>query len=127
MPQDPLPSEAELLLLQALWENPDATVQTVHEWIEATGKQVGYTTTLKQLQRMQGKGLVTRRKEGKQHLYRAVPDRATTEAALVERMSNTAFSGSAIRLALKALGSADPTRDELAELERWIEDQKNRK
>ena len=127
MPQDPLPSEAELLLLQALWENPDATVQTVHEWIEATGKQVGYTTTLKQLQRMQGKGLVTRRKEGKQHLYRAVPDRATTEAALVERMSNTAFSGSAIRLALKALGSADPTRDELAELERWIEDQKDRK
>ena len=127
MPQEALPSEAELLLLQALWENPDATVQTVHEWIEATGKQVGYTTTLKQLQRMQGKGLVTRRKEGKQHLYRAVPDRATTEAALVERMSNTAFSGSAVRLALKALGSADPTRDELAELERWIEDQKDRK
>ena len=127
MANDNLPSDAELLLLQALWENPVAPVQTVHEWIEATGKQVGYTTTLTQLQRMHRKGLVTRTKEGKQHLYSAALDRATTEAALVERMSNTAFSGSAVRLALKALGSADPTRDELAELEKWLEDQKDRK
>lgn len=127
MANDNIPSDAELLLLQALWENPDATVQTVHEWVEATGKQVGYTTTLKQLQRLFAKGLVARRKEGKQHLYRAVPDRAATEAALVERMTRNAFAGSAVRLALKALGSAEPTRAEMAELERWIEEQKDRK
>lgn len=127
MTHENLPSDAELLLLQALWEHPDATVQTVHEWVEAAGKQVGYTTTLKQLQRLLGKGLVSRRKEGKLHLYRAVPDREATEAALIERMTKTAFSGSAVRLALKALGTADPTRDEMAELERWIEDQKDRK
>lgn len=127
MAHDNLPSDAELLLLQALWENPDATVQAVHEWGEAAGKQVGYTTTLTQLQRLYRKGLVSRRKEGKQHLYRAVLEREATEAALVERMSQTAFSGSAIRLAMKALGSADPTTAELAELERWLDEQKDRK
>ncbi len=127
MANDNLPSDAELLLLQALWEHPDATVQTVHEWGEAAGKEVGYTTTLTQLQRLFRKGLVSRRKEGKQHFYRAVLDREATEAALIERMSKNAFAGSAVRLALKALGTSKPTQDEMAELERWIEDQKDRK
>lgn len=127
MTHDNLPSDAELLLLQALWEHPDATVQEVHEWVEAVGKRVGYTTTLTQLQRLHRKGLVSRRKEGKQHLYRAVPDREATEHALVERMSKTTFDGSAVRLALKALGTAEPTQDEIAQLEHWIEDQKDRK
>ena len=127
MANDNLPSDAELLLLQALWEHPGATVQTVHEWVEATGKQVGYTTTLTQLQRLHRKGFVSRTKDGKQHCYHAALDRATTEAALVARMSNTAFSGSPVRLALKALGAAEPTHDELAELERWLKDQKDRK
>lgn len=127
MTPDNLPSDAELLLLQSLWEHPDATVQEVHEWGEAAGKRVGYTTTLTQLQRLHRKGLVSRRKEGKQHLYRAVSDREATETALVERMSKTTFDGSAVRLALKALGTAKPTSDEMAELERWIEDQKDRK
>ena len=127
MEPDRLPSDGELLLLQALWENPDATVQTVHDWIIATGKTVGYTTTLTQLQRLYRKGLVARRKDGRQHLYRAVPDRATTEAALIGRMSDAAFAGSRVQLALRALGEAEPTREELDELARWVEDQKDRK
>ena len=125
MDQLPLPSEAELLLLRALWEHPDATVQRVHEWIEAAGKEVSYTTVLTQLQRMHRKGLVTRSRAGKQHQYRAAVDRSATETALVERLSDTVFAGSALRLALKALGTDQPSVEELDELERWIAEQKD--
>ncbi|MEM6772570.1 MAG: BlaI/MecI/CopY family transcriptional regulator [Bacteroidota bacterium] len=123
---DPLlPSDAELQLLQALWEHPDATVQAVHAWIESSGKAVGYTTVLKQLQRMHAKGLVSRERVGKQHCYRAVKDRAETEALLIERLSRTAFDGSAVQLALRALGQDTPSSEEISALERWLDDQKN--
>ena len=125
MTQPPLPSEAELLLLRALWEHPNATVQHVHEWITAAGKDVSYTTVLTQLQRMHRKGLVTRSRTGKQHQYRAAVDRSATETALVERLSDTVFAGSALRLALKALGTDQPSPEELDELERWIAEQKD--
>lgn len=120
----PLPSEAELVLLRALWDEPGATVQAVHERTTAAGKAVGYTTVLTQLQRMLKKGLVSRERRGKQHFYRAAVERAATEAALVERMSKTAFGGSAVRLALRALGDSRPTRAELDELSRWLDAKK---
>ncbi|OAV44147.1 BlaI/MecI/CopY family transcriptional regulator [Lewinella sp. 4G2] len=120
-----LPSDAELALLQALWEGPESTVQEVHDWGKRTGREVGYTTVLTQLQRMHRKGLVSRKRDGKQHRYSAVTDRATTEAALVEKLSRTAFAGSPIRLAIRALGNDKPTAEELNELERWIASQKD--
>lgn len=122
-----LPSDAELLLLQALWELAGGTVQEVHEWIEASGKEVGYTTVLKQLQRMHKKGLVSRLRVGKHHDYRAVPSRSETEAMLVDRLSEAAFEGSGVRLALKALGKDEPTSAELAELEQWLRHKKDQK
>ena len=126
MAELPYPSDAELLLLQALWETPDATVQQVHDWMRVAGKTVGYTTVLTQLQRLHKKGLVRRERRGKQHHYRATQDRAATEAALIDRLSETAFAGSPIKLALRALGSDEPTATELAELERWLNEQKRK-
>lgn len=114
-----------MLLLRALWEHPGSTVQAVHEWVSTHGKEVGYTTTLTQLQRMHRKGLVSRERIGKQHHYYAEADRAATEAALIERMTKTAFDGSAVKLALRALGETRPTREELDELSRWLDAQKD--
>ena len=125
MSQPSLPSEAELLLLTALWEEPDASVQRVHERVGAGGKRVTYTTVLTQLQRMLRKGLVSRQRVGKQHRYRAAVERSATETALIERLSDSAFAGSTVRLAMKALGNDRPSPDELADLERWIAEQKN--
>lgn len=122
-----IPSDAELLLLQALWEHPGSTVQEVHAWGERVGKAVGYTTVLTQLQRMFKKEMVTRERRGRQHHYTAILGRDETEAALVARLSDTAFEGSSVRLALKALGNDRPSSTELEELERWITEQKNRK
>ena len=121
-----LPSEGELLLLQALWERPSATVQHVHEWVEAQGKQVAYTTVLTQLQRMHKKKLVKRRRSGKQHLYTAVSEQATVEAQLTAQLRDTVFGGSEIRLALSALGS-DRRFDtnELDALQGWLAKQKS--
>ena len=66
------PSEAELEILQILWEHQPTTVKVVHE-ILSKKKEVGYTTVLKQMQRMyEDKQMLKRTKEGKTHLYEAV-------------------------------------------------------
>jgi len=121
-----LPSDAELRILQALWDHPGSTVQEVHAWGEQAGVDVGYTTVLTQLQRMHKKALVTRERRGRQHHYHAALGRDVTEAALVARLSESAFAGSAVRLALKALGNDRPSAADLEALEQWIKAQKDK-
>ena len=126
MPDHPLPSDGELRILQALWERPAASVHEVHQWLGTHEREFSYTTVLTQLQRMYKKGLVQRTRDGLQHRYSAVPTRAETEAELIQRLSDQVFDGSSIRLALKALGTNQPTGEELDELQRWLDAQKDR-
>ena len=121
----PLPSDAELRILQALWEEPGASVHDVHQWLCTHEREVSYTTVLTQLQRMHKKGLVKRQREGLQHRYRAVGTRTEVEAELIRRLSDKVSDGSAVKLALKALGADRPSPDELNELQRWLDAQKN--
>src|SRR5579864_6094046 len=56
-PRTPLPSDAELDILAAVWRLGPSTVREIHE---ALAKDSGYTTTLKQMQLMTEKGLLVR-------------------------------------------------------------------
>ncbi|MGB3798223.1 MAG: BlaI/MecI/CopY family transcriptional regulator [Lewinella sp.] len=125
MAVNPLPSDAELRILQALWEQPDGSVHDVHQWLCTHERAVSYTTVLTQLQRMHKKELVRRTSDGRQHRYQSVPTRTEVEAELILRLSDKAFDGSAVRLALKALGTDKPSADELDELQRWLDAQKD--
>ncbi|WP_116105955.1 BlaI/MecI/CopY family transcriptional regulator [Lewinella sp. IMCC34191] len=125
MAEYPLPSDAELRILQALWEQPGASVHDIHRWVCAHERAVSYTTVLTQLQRMHKKELVRRTSQGRQHRYEAVPNRAEVEAELIHRLSDKAFEGSAVKLALKALGADRPSPQELDELQRWLDAQKD--
>lgn len=122
---DPQPSEAELAILQALWQQQPASVREVHEIISRQ-RDVGYTTVLKQLQRMLDKGLVSRTERGKTHYYRAKLTQESVQRDLLDRLADTAFGGSAIRLALRALGQERPSPEELDELQRRLDELKNR-
>ena len=59
------PTESELEVLKVLWQMGRATVKQVNEEINKT-KETGYTTTLKIMQIMFEKGLVSKNAEGKQ-------------------------------------------------------------
>jgi len=54
-----LPTEGELEILSVLWLNGASTVRAVNETLNKT-KETGYTTTLKLMQIMFEKGLVSR-------------------------------------------------------------------
>ncbi|MDP5169747.1 MAG: BlaI/MecI/CopY family transcriptional regulator [Bacteroidia bacterium] len=117
------PSDAELEILQILWEAQPLTVRQVHEQLALT-KDVGYTTTLKQMQRMLDKELLSRTEEGKTHLYTTPVQRGNIRKSLLSRLAETAFKGSAMSLAMQALGDSDPSEQELEALERWLEEKR---
>ncbi len=124
--KDLQPSEAELEILQILWEIEPATVRMVHETLSRK-KQVGYTTTLKQMQRMLDKRLLTREEQGKTHLYTAIARPDEIRKNLFDRLVDTAFEGSAMKLVMHALGGSETSEEEIEQLMNWLEQQKQNK
>ena len=97
----PRPTDAELEILRALWELGPATVRQVHEALSAYAG-TGYTTTLKLMQIMADKGLVTRNESARTHVYDARVSQEHTQRQLVNDLVERAFGGSAAELVLQS-------------------------
>lgn len=118
------PTEKELEILQVLWKNGPVAVKDVHESMGGDDKN-GYTTILKLLQIMHEKGLVTRQKSGKLHLYKAAASQEHTRQFIIDKMIHTVFQGSAMQLVMSALGNKKSSKEELLEIRRYLEKLEN--
>jgi predicted transcriptional regulator len=114
------PTEKELEILQILWQKGPVAVKDVHE--EMGGEAAnGYTTILKLLQIMYEKGLVTRQKSGKLHLYEAIASQESTQQQVIDKIISTVFQGSAAQLVMSALGNKRSSKAELLEIKKYLE------
>lgn len=121
MPKKTLkPTESELNILQLLWENGPSSVRSINDEL-CKIREVGYTTTLKILQIMTEKGLVTRVKDGRNHIYSAAVEQNTAQRQLLDKLLNGVFGGSAKKLIMQALGTHNPSKKELEEIRAYIE------
>ena len=113
------PTEGELQILIVLWKKGPCTVRDVNQ-VLAGNKEVGYTTTLKLMQIMHEKGLLRRSRQGKSHIYSSVVSEDLTQKQLVEKLLDTAFHGSALKMVMQALGSKKSSPQELKEIKEFI-------
>ena len=120
------PTEKELEILQILWRTGPAAVKEVHDKLGGN-EQNGYTTILKMMQIMHEKGLVSRARSGKLHLYEALASRELTRQFMLDKMINTVFQGSAMQLVMSALGNTKSSKEELSEIKRYLEKLKKNK
>lgn len=112
----PRPTDAELGILNVLWERGPSTVRDVHEALYRD-EGAGYTTALKLMQIMHAKGLVLRDDSERAHVFRAAVSRERTQKRFVAEMVQRVFNGSPSQLVLQALGGrAKATREELDEI-----------
>ncbi len=116
----PRPTEAELAILQVLWERGPSTVRQVQDEIAAK-RGTGYTTTLKLMQIMYEKGLLKRDDSNRSHIYSAVVSRQKTQRQIIGELLKQVFEGSAQKLVLQALSSKKSSRAELAEIRKLID------
>ncbi|MEL7145959.1 MAG: BlaI/MecI/CopY family transcriptional regulator, partial [Bacteroidota bacterium] len=114
------PSEAELEILQILWAQQPCSVKYVHEQISKQRK-VGYTTTLKQMQRMLEKGLVMRSEgQGKSHVYQATTSAESIRGTLFDGLLSRVFGDSVSDLVLHALGNEKTSDEELEKIRDFL-------
>ncbi|MEO7266168.1 MAG: BlaI/MecI/CopY family transcriptional regulator [Ferruginibacter sp.] len=120
------PTESELEILSVLWDKGEATVRTVHEELTKT-KDAGYTTTLKLMQIMFEKNLVTRDSSCKTHIYTPAVTKEKTQHQFLNKMVNSLFAGSTSQLVMHALGGNNASDAELDKIEQLIKALKAKK
>lgn len=119
------PTDAELEILQVLWETGKASVREVHDRLAAS-KDTGYTTTLKIMQVMHSKGLLTRDEQNRSHIYHPAVEEKEIKKSLVQDFMGSAFGGSAKNLVMQALGQGKPSKEELDEIRAFLDQLENK-
>lgn len=109
------PTDAELDILQILWDAGPQTVRQVHEAV-ARRRKAGYTSVLKMMQVMHEKRLVACDKSKMTHVYRARVTKDATIRRMVIRFLDRVFGGSADKLVLELLAAKKTSRKELEEI-----------
>jgi BlaI family transcriptional regulator, penicillinase repressor len=115
------PSEAELQILQIVWDLEPVSVRDIYERVAAT-KSVGYTTVLKQVQRLTEKGVLEKMLEQGGHLYRSSAQEEEVKRNMASQVLQNTFGGSALQMMMHALGDKekiDPK--ELQDLRDWLD------
>ncbi len=120
------PTEAELDILSILWQNGATTVRVVNDELNRQshvrgGGDVGYTTTLKIMQIMTEKHLVHRDESSRTHIYHANVKESDIQQNLVEKLVDSAFRGSAMKLVMQALGHSQTSKQELDEIRKLLD------
>ena len=120
----PEPTNAELDILQVLWDRGPSTVRQVHDHL-ARQRATGYTTTLKLMQIMVQKGILVRDESNRTHLYRDAQTREKTQRQLVRNLMQRVFDGSTAGLVMQALSARKASAEELADIRRLLDELDN--
>jgi predicted transcriptional regulator len=117
-------TDAELRLMDVLWEKGAGTVSDV---VEALPKSVplAYSTVLTTLRILENKGYLTHRQEGRAYIYRPVIGRDQARQSAVSHLVRRFFDGSRDELMLRLLEDKGIDARELKRLRRLIEEDKS--
>lgn len=113
--EKPEPTKAELDILTILWKHGPSTVRAVHDQLNSF-KEVNYTTTLKQMQLMAEKGMLSRDERSMKHIYEAVEEEQKTKSLLLDRFVDHLYGGSASNLVMQLLDNKKTSKAELDEI-----------
>jgi BlaI family transcriptional regulator, penicillinase repressor len=119
------PSDSELEIMQILWENGPLTVRDVNDSLNLA-RRVGYTTTLKIMQIMTEKKMLTRDTTQRSHIYSPTLDPREVQTNILDHVLKTAFRGNRSNLVLRALGSGQASPSEMADIKALIEEMENK-
>ena len=108
-------SELQLALMQILWTRGEASNA---EMLEALRPQrdLAHTTVATLLTRLEKRGLVASRREGRSLLYRSLVEPEQVQRAMVGGLLSRLFEGKPSRLLAHLVGEGRVSDDELAQM-----------
>ncbi|HEY1173095.1 MAG TPA: BlaI/MecI/CopY family transcriptional regulator [Verrucomicrobiae bacterium] len=117
--------ELQLRILKVLWGKREGTVGEVHEALSAED-DFAYTTIATMLRKMEARGLVKHRTEGRTFIYAAmVAEHEVTKGALNDLVDRF-FEGSLAEAMNHLLTSREVSKEELARMQKLIEERKKK-
>lgn len=117
--------DLQLRIMKVLWRLGAASVAEVHA--ELAGERLAYTTVATMLRKMEGRGLVRHRDEksegrGRRFIYEAALSADDVTRRMATDLVDRLFEGSLATAVEHLLTARQVSRDELAELERLIQE-----
>jgi len=117
----PEPTRSELEILQVLWKHGPSTVRQVNDTLNEQKRAVQYTSTLKLMQIMVEKNILKRDESAMKHVYSAVVEEKTFKGFMLERFVDSLYEGSASSLMMQLLGNKKPSKEELSEIRKMLD------
>jgi predicted transcriptional regulator len=117
--------DLQLRIMQALWACGEASVAEIQTALPS-GADLAYTTVATMLRKMEARGLVRHRAEGRTFIYRAAVAADQVSRGVAEHVLDRLFGGSVEALVSHLLTAREIAPDELSRLEALIAQRRNR-
>ena len=116
--------DLQLQIMKALWRGGEATVADIHDALPG-GAELAYTTVATMLRKMESRGLVRHRADGRTFVYAAAVAEDQVTRGMAEHVLDRLFGGSVEALVSNLLTTREGSRDELGRLEKLIARRRN--
>ena len=115
-------TELQLALMKVLWERGEATVLELHDEMRRE-RPIAQSTIATLLSRMEKRGLISHRQEGRQYFYRAtVPEHEVRHSVVseVQGLMGRLFEGDVAAMVSHLIHESEVEADDLARLREMI-------
>lgn len=109
----------QLAIMNVLWEQGPATVSEVHKAVPG-GEKLAPTTMATMLRKMEARGLVRHRQEGRRFIYEASLAQQGVMRSMADDLLDRLFGGRVSEMVSHLLKNREISGDELDALERLI-------
>jgi len=120
------PTKSELEILQVLWQFGPSTVRLVNDKLNEQKRAVQYTSTLKLMQIMAEKEMLTTDKSSMKHIYSAAIEEKKTKGFLLEKFVDAMYNGSSSSLMMQLLGNKKTSQHEIDEIRNLLDKLENK-
>jgi BlaI family penicillinase repressor len=116
--------DLQLQIMKALWLRGEATVAEIHDALPG-GADLAYTTVATMLRKMDARGLVRHRADGRTFVYAPAVAEDQVSRGMAEHVLDRLFGGSVEALVSNLLTTREVSRDELGRIEKLIARRRN--
>jgi predicted transcriptional regulator len=117
--------DLQLAIMRVLWERGEATAADVHAAL-LEERRLAPTTISTMLRKMETKGVVTHRVDGRQFVFRATVAEDEVRRSMVGALVERVFEGDRAALVSHLLEESDVDAGEIARLRRLIDEAERR-
>ena len=118
--QSPTLTEAELRIMDVLWQKGAGTVQQVLDWLPEK-PALAYNTVLTTVRILEKKGYVGHAKDGRAHVYEPLIERKDATRSEIRHLVSRFFRNSHDALVLNILEDSEIEGEEVERLRKMLE------